>query len=200
MLSMRTVITLLLLLGSTLSWSGERAQQAEDNMVRARAHIISQTYCRGDADAFSVLFEVAIEVTNLSNSPVHLLWPLVPWVGKVASNLADAEAGKFLYEQTASHYPQAKTQFKRLTLEPGDKLRKATKYYLIVRRNPAFSLPKSVSPGTYALVLVLRPEEEPPAQMHGPNTLKTLTTEPFLVKIPSEPKLARCDVDATVVR
>jgi len=187
------MIFVFLLSGLMLSLSGQQAQQPESNMVRAKARVVEQKYCRGDADAFTVSLRLEIEIENPSKTPAHLLWPMVPWVGKVASSVGDAEAGRFLYEQTASHYPQGQTRFERLKLEPGKKVSKRSEYYLIARHDAAFSLPKSVSPGTYAVVLVLSQEEEPPTQMEGPDTLKSLTTQPFVVEVQAQPKLVNCE-------
>jgi hypothetical protein len=185
------VMVVLLLSRLMFSLSGQQAQQPESNMVRAKARVVEQKYCRGDADTFTVSFGLEIEIENPSKTAVHVLWPMVPWVGKVASSIGDAEAGRFLYEQTASHYPQSPTHFERLKLEPGSKVSKRSEYYLIARRDAAFSLPKSVSAGTYAVVLVFSPEDEPPAQMAGPDTIRSITTEPFLVEVPAAPKLVR---------
>jgi len=189
---MRPVVCVSFLLGLTLNLSGQQAQQPESNMVRVKARVVEQEYCRGDADTFTVSLRLEMEINNPSKTSVHLLWPMVPSVGKIAFTVGDAEAGRFLYEQTASHYPQAQTRFERLKLEPGKKMLKRSEYYLIARHDAAFSLPKSVSPGTYAVVLVLSPEEEPPTQMEGPDTLKNLTTQPFVVEVQAQPKLVNC--------
>jgi len=60
-------------------------------MLRVRARVVEQKYCRGDADIFTVSLELELEIENPSGTPVQLLWPMVPWVGKVASGVADAE-------------------------------------------------------------------------------------------------------------
>lgn len=188
-----SVISALFLLSLTLNASAQQMQQPQSSVVAVKAHVVEQKYCRGDADAFSVSLDVELEIENSSKTPVYLLWPIVPWVGKVASSIGDAEARKFLYEETASHYPQEQTHFERLKLEAGKKVSKRSGYYLIARHDPAFALPKSVSAGTYGLVLVLRPEEEPPAELQGPENLQSVTTDPFLVRIPSHPKLTVCE-------
>lgn len=190
------MISAIFLLSLTLNLVGQQVQQPESSVVGVKAHVVKQKYCRGDADAFTVSFDVEMVIENSSEKPVYLLWPLVPWVGKVASSISDAEAGRFLYEQSASHYPQEQIHFERLKLEPGKKVSKRGEYYLIARHDPAFSLPKSVSAGTYGLVLVLRPEEEPPAELHGPETLQSVTTDPFLVRLPSRPKLTVCEAES----
>jgi hypothetical protein len=190
-----SVISALLLLSLTLNVSAQQVHQPESSVVDVKAHVVEQTYCRGDADAFTVSLDVELQIENSSSTPVYLIWPIVPWVGKVASSTGDAEAGKFLYEQTASHYPQKQTHFERLKLEPGKKVSRKSEYYLIARHNPAFSLPKSVAAGSYSLVLVLRPEEEPPSELQEPETLQSITTDPFLVRVPSNPKLAVCGME-----
>jgi hypothetical protein len=185
-----------LLSGLMFGLSGQQPKQPESNMVRVKARVVEQKYCRGDADVFTVSFGVEVDVENSSKTPVHLLWPLVPWVGKVASSIGDAEAGRFLFQQTASHYPQSQTRFELLRLEPGKTVSKRSEYYLIARYDPAFSLSGSVSRGRYAVVLVLNLEEVPPAQMAGPDTLNSITTEPFVVEVPATPKLVSCEAGA----
>jgi hypothetical protein len=88
-----------------------------------KARVVEQKYCRGDADVFTVWFGLELEIENPSTTPVHLLWPMVSWVGKVASSVGNAEAGRFLYEQTATYYPQGQRRFERLKLEPSKKCR-----------------------------------------------------------------------------
>jgi hypothetical protein len=182
----------LFLFGLTFTLSGQQAQP-ESNMVRATAHVVEQKYCHGDADAFTVSLGLDVEIENLTKAPVYVLWPEAPWIGKVAATAEDAKAGRFLYEQTASRYPQRQPHFERLKLEAGKKVSKRNEYYLVGRHDAASSLPKSVSAGTYAVVLVLSPEAEPPSEMAGPDTVKSLTTEPFLVEVRADPKLARCE-------
>lgn len=191
-----SVISALLLLSPTLNASAQQMHEPQSSVIAVKAHVVEQKYCRGDSDTFSVSLAVELEIENSSKTPVYLLWPIVPWVGKVASSIEGAEAGKFMYEQTASHYPQEKTHFERLKLEAGKKVLRRSGYYLIARHDPAFALPKSVSAGTYGLVLVLRPEEEPPAELQGPGTLQSVTTDPFLIRIPSHPKLTVCEADS----
>jgi hypothetical protein len=198
MLPMRPVIFGFLLLSglATNPSAGQQARQPESNTVRVKGRIVEQKYCRGDADAFTISLNLEIEIENPSKTSVYLPWPMVPWVGKVASSIGDADAGQFLYQQTASYYPQSKTHFERLKVEPGKKVSKQSEYYLIARNDPAFSLADSLAAGTYALVLVLSPEEVPPAQMQGPDTLKSITTRPFMVEVPTHPKLVNCEAGA----
>jgi hypothetical protein len=191
-----SMIFVFLLSGLILNLSGQQAQQPETNVLLSKVRIVEQKYCRGDADAFTVSLGLDIEIENPSETPVHLLWPLVPWVGKVASSVGDAQAGRFLFEQTASHYPQTQTHFELLELKPGKTVTKRSGYYLIARRDAAVSLPGSVSPGRYAVVLVLSPEEVPPAQMHGSGILESMTTKPFVVEIPAHRKLVSCEAGA----
>lgn len=187
------MIFVFLLSGLMFSLPSQQPKPPESDVVRAKARVVEQKYCRGDADAFTVSLVVEIDIENSSKTSVHLLWPMVPWVGKVASSIGDAEAGRFLYEQTASHYLQHQTRFELLRFEPGKTVSKRSEYYLIARYDAAFSLPGSVAPGRYAVVLVFNPEEVPPAQMAGPDTVKSITTEPFIVEVPTHPKLVSCE-------
>jgi hypothetical protein len=196
MLPMRQLIPVFFLFGSVpLVWA-QRTTRVNRDPITTRVSILRQSYCRGDADLFTVSLKLKLQAANSSKTPVYVLWPMVPWVGKVAVSPGDAKAGRFLYEITASHYPQEVTRFDRLKIEPGEKVTLQTGYDLIARHDPAFSYPKSLSAGAYTLVLVLSPEEEPPVQMEGPDTLTTITTEPFVVEVSAHPKLVNCESGA----
>jgi hypothetical protein len=190
---MRQLILIVFLLGGIPVASAQEAISAMREPLITKASIIEQRYCRGDADLFTVSLKLSVEVVNSSTTPVYLLWPMVPMDGKVAANPVEARAERFLYEITASHYPQDVTHFNRLKIEPGKKVTLQTGYDLVARHDSAFSYPKSLSAGTYSLVLMLGPEEEPPAQMAGPDTVKSITTEPFVVEVPAHPKLVSCE-------
>jgi|SRR5579862_974102 len=195
MFPMRQLITIVLLFGGVLSLSAQQTTAAKPAPVTAKVSILQEKYCRADADVFTVSLKLKLEVTNSSDATVQLLWPMVPWVAKVASTVEEAESGRFLYEQTASHYPQEPVHFDQLKIEPGKKIRVQSGYALVARHDPAFSLPKSVSAGSYGVILVLKPEEEPSAQLQGPETLQSITTDPFLVRVPSNPKLTVCEAE-----
>ncbi len=192
MFPMRQLIAVVFLFGGVLSMSVQQTTVAKPAPVTVTASILQEKYCRADADVFTVSLKLKLEVMNSSDATVQLLWPMVPWVAKVASSVGEAESGRFLYEQTASHYPQEPIHFDQLKIEPGKKVTVHSGYDLVARHNPAFSLPKSVSAGSYGVVLVLRPEEEPPNQLQSLDTLQSLTTDPFVVRVPSHPKLAGC--------
>lgn len=163
MLPVRLMV-LYFLLGGVTSMSAQQMPDAKPASVTAKARVVQKMYCRADADLFTVSLKLKIEIENSSKSAVYLLWPLVPWVGTVASGLPEADSGHFLYQQTASHYLQGAVHFDRLKIEPGKKLKVQSGCDLIARHDPALSLSNSVSAGAYALVLVLGPEEEPPSQ------------------------------------
>ncbi|HEY6769965.1 MAG TPA: hypothetical protein VI386_34940 [Candidatus Sulfotelmatobacter sp.] len=190
------LIVLFLVFGSVFTASAQQAAEAKPDSVATRASILEEKYCRGDADVFTISLKLKIEVVNSTTSDVNLLWPMVPWVGKVASSAGDAESGHFLYEQTASYYLQGPIHFDRMKIGPAKKATVPIGYYLIARRDPKFFLSKSVSAGRYALVLVLSPEEVPPSQLQGPETLQSITTDPFLVDVPTDPKLVECESGA----
>lgn len=195
MFPMRQLIAIVLLFGGVLSLSAQQTNAAKPVPITVKASILQEKYCRADADVFTVSLKLKLEITNSSDATVQLLWPMVPWVAKVGATVEKAESGRFLYEQTASHYPQEPVHFDQLKIEPGKKVTVQSGYDLVARHDPAFSLPKSISTGGYGLILVLRPEEEPPAQLQGPETLQSITTDPFLVRVPSNPKLAVCGAE-----
>lgn len=193
MLSVRQLTILFLLCGVQYTARAQQVADVKSGQATARARILHEHYCRGDADLFSISLKLEVEVANTSNSTVYLVWPMVPWVGRVAQTVKDAESGHFLYVQTGSHYPQSAAHFDRLKIEPGRKISVQSGYDLIARRDPASSIPSTVSSGTYALILVLSPEEVPPSEVLGPGTLQSITTDPFVVRVPSNPKLAVCE-------
>jgi hypothetical protein len=192
---MRQMICLFCLLGSMFDASAQQAIDDKPALTTAKASIVQQKYCRAVADVFTVSLKLKIRVHNSSRLPVYLLWPLIPWEGKVASSITNAEAGYFLYDQTASHYLQDEVRFKRLKVEPGKTVKLQSGYDLIARRDPAFSLPDSVSAGSYALVLVLRPEESPPTQLQDSATLQSITIAPFTVDVPTNPNFVDCGAE-----
>src|SRR6202051_1770684 len=101
MFPMRQLIFLLCLLSSVSGVSAQQALDAKRDRVSGTARIVQQKYCSADADLFTVSLKIEIEVKNSSKTSLYLLWPMVPWVSKVASGVGEAESGHFLYEQTA---------------------------------------------------------------------------------------------------
>ena len=195
MFPMRQLIVVVFFFGGVLNVSAQQTTAAKPAPITAKVSILQERYCRADADVFTVSLKLKLEVTNSSDATLQLLWPMAPWVGKVAFSMEEAESGHFLFEQTASHYPQESMHFERLKVEPGKKVTLQSGYDLVGRHDPAFSLAKSVSAGSYGLVLVLRPEEEPTSELRGPETVQSITTDPFLVRVPSNPKLTVCEAE-----
>jgi hypothetical protein len=192
---MRQLISLVLAVGGLFNVSAQQTVAQSPVPVTAKVSVRHVAYCRADADVFTVSLRLNIEVANTSTSVVQLLWPMVPWVGKIGSSLEKAKSGRFLFEQTASHYPQQPTHFDRLKIEPGEKVHVQSGYDLVARYNPTFSLANSVTAGRYGMILVLRPEEEPPSELQGQGIVQSLTTDPFWVRIPKHPKVAVCGAD-----
>jgi|ERR1700680_1556430 len=196
MLAVRQLNSLFFLFSSMLSTSAQQTPDVKPSGVTARARILQQKYCRADADIFTVSLKLRMEFVNSSNTSAYLLWPMIPWVAKIAAGFGDAESGHFLYEETGSHYVQDPIRFERLKIEPGKKVTVQSGYSLIARYDPAFSIAGTVSAGTYALVLVLGPEEQPPSQMQGPETVRRITMDPFVISVPRHPKVVDCEVGA----
>jgi hypothetical protein len=135
MLPMRQLILVFFLLGSVRVASAQEATRVSVEPITARVSILEQSYCRGDADLFTVSLKLKLEAVNSSKRPVYVLWPMIPLVGKVAGSVGEAKAGHFLYEMTASHYPQNITRFERLKVEPGETVTVQTGYDLIARHD-----------------------------------------------------------------
>jgi hypothetical protein len=164
---------------------------AQDSGLRAEPRIVSQGYCRADADLFSVTIKLDIKVFNKSKKPVYLASTMTPWIAKVAKSSEDARAGNYLYQVSWSHYPTTVAASRVLPIAPEKQIVIHSGYDLIARQDPTFDYPNSVSPGRYALVLVLRPEQVGPAS--DKQVADVITTEPFTVKIPKHPTLRTCN-------
>ena len=194
MFSLRKLTVLLLLLGVNLGASGQQTVAPARPTVKATVTKVQTRYCRADTEVFTVSLKLKVEVKNSLNTTAQLLWPMTPWIGKVAQSRSDALAGHFLFEQTGSHYPQKPIRFERLEIGPGKKITVQTGYDLVARFNRSSSVPNSVTTGTYAVVIVLKPEEEPPPPLGTPETVQTISTEPFLVRVSNQPRLIDCDL------
>jgi hypothetical protein len=182
------VVACTVLLGSI----GASARAEESGQLRVRARIARQSYCRADADLFTVSLKLEIEVLNVSKEAVEVKRSMIPWVAKVAPNAVEAEAGHFMFEVTQSHYPRDAKPSDTVRIEPGKSVTLHTGYDFVARYNATFSYPKSISAGTYAIVLVLRPEIESPNQNKNAHVIETLTTEPFFLEVRKNPKVVNC--------
>jgi hypothetical protein len=171
---------------------GSNAQAHDAQMVRVKARIIEESYCRADNDLFTVSVKLALEVSNLSKEPLDIKKTMIPWVAKVASSLTDAQSGHFIFELTQSHYPQSNKTSESIRIAPGKSITLSTGYDFVARYNPAFSYPKSLAPGEYGIVLVLKPEFESPGQSENSHVIETLDTEPFLLEVKANPKVENC--------
>jgi hypothetical protein len=167
-------------------------QSGDPQPLHTRVQIVQQKYCRADADLFTVSLRLKIEVSNPSASPIQVRTPLIPYVAKVSSNIADAESGRFLYQITRSHYPQNPRPSGIARIAAGKTLTLQTGYDFVARYRPAFSYPQSLSTGTFAVILVLRPEIES-SEEKAADVINSLTTEPFIVQVDDNPKVVSCD-------
>src|SRR5690242_18800863 len=135
MFPMRQLIVVVLFFGGILNVSAQQTTAAKPSSITAKVSVLHEKYCRADADVFTVSLKLKLEVTNSSDATVQLLWPMVPWVAKVASSVDNAESGHFLYEQTASHYPQEPIHFDQLRIEPGKSITVQSGYDLVARHD-----------------------------------------------------------------
>lgn len=165
------------------------------NDLRVTAKVIEQRYCYGDNDLFTVSLRLDVNVANARGMPLTLKTPLVPWVIRVANSLKEAKAGHFLYEDSWSHlYPgDYKPADKTLEIAPGKSVVLHPGLGLVGRYNPAFSSPKTVSAGSYALVVTLEPEIERSDEALTQGTVRSITSEPFMIQVPRRPHVVKCD-------
>jgi hypothetical protein len=181
-----------LALGLSCGLCGVRTQAQNNQAVVAKARIVGQSYCRADADLFTVSLKLDIDVLNPSKESIYVKKSMIPWVAKVASNTTDAQSGRFMFEITQSHYPQMSKNAESVRIASGKSITLHTGYDLVARYNPTFSYAKSLASGNYAIILVLRPETEPLAPREGSNVIDTLTTEPFSLEVKQNPSVVNC--------
>jgi len=181
-----------LALGLSCGLCGVRTQAQDNQAVVAKARIVDQSYCRADADLFTVSLKLDVDVVNPSKESIYVKKSMIPWVAKVASNTTDAQSGRFIFEITQSHYPKNSKNSESVRIASGKSVTLHTGYDFVARYNSAFSYAKSLAPGSYAIVLVLRPETEPLAQREGLNVIDTLTTEPFSLGVKQNPSVVNC--------
>jgi hypothetical protein len=193
MLPKAQVIFFALVLSLPCELFGVRTQAQDNQAVVAKARIVEQSYCRADADLFTVSLRLAISVVNSSKESIYVQKSMIPWVAKVASSTPDAQSGRFMFEITQSHYSQNSKSSDVVRIAPGKSVTLHAGYDLVARYNPAFSYPKSLASGSYAIVLVLRPETKLLGQRESSNVIETLTTAPFPLEVKQDPSVVNCD-------
>lgn len=161
--------------------------------LHARIIIAQQKYCRADADLFTVSLRLRVDVSNRSGSTILLRTPLIPYIAKVSSNVEDAKSGRTLYEITQSHYPQNVRPPKSVAIAAGKTVTLQAGYDLVARYREDFSYPQSLSAGTFAVILVLKPEIESSGGKPPAGVVDSLTTEPFIIHVDEHPKILNCD-------
>lgn len=170
------------------------AQQTDHpGHLKVKARIVSQKYCRGDKDLFTVWLKLDVEVYNLSERSADLEVPMVPWTGKIAANSNEAKSEHYLYELAPTQLSESLRPSQRLLVEPGKTAKLPIHYGLVARYDAKFNYPKSLPAGSYAVVLVLGPEMDQPRQTTKPRALDRLTTEPFVVTVSQYPKVIDCE-------
>lgn len=179
-------------LGFTLSCASACAEEA--NRVQVKARVVSQYYCRGDADLFTVDLDLDITVMNVSKEAVFFKKSMIPWVARVAQDVPDAQSGRFMFEISRSHYsdPKHLMPSDAMWVDPGKSVTFQSGYALVVRYDPEFKISDTISAGTYALVLELEPEIQPPNESKSPLEIEKLTTEPFAFEVEKNPHLITC--------
>src|SRR5882724_4380629 len=147
-------MTFIFALGSLLG----PASAGDQKGLRVTATIIDKVYCKADNELFTMSVKMKVRVLNLSKESVGIRGPLIPWVARIAKNMKEAEAGHFIFEVTRSYYAQKPEPPQILRIDKGRSIDIDTGYDFVARYNDSFSYPKSLSPGTYAVVLVFKPQ------------------------------------------
>jgi hypothetical protein len=165
-----------------------------DTGVGARARIIRQGYCQGDADLFTVALDFQVRITNNSERELYMRSDMVQASVRVAPDLEAASQGRYMYESgggvsvwSADHkFPPVQ----EIRLVPRGSIDVRIEGGLVARYKPDYSYPKTVPPGRYALQLLLQPEKEFPRLTHA--TLKSITVDPIGFEIEKNPHPKRC--------
>lgn len=193
---MRLTTCNLLFAISLLSLSPTALGQGPAN-VTAHAKVLRESFCYADADVFTVSLALQITISNSSSKPVQFSSALVPYVGRVASNREEARRDIYLYELVWSHYPTDENNRSRIRIDPGKSLVLLTGYDLLARYKRENELSKTVSPGSYALQLVFRPEfvakTHRSTQTNDLTEVDSITTEPFVFEVPDKPRVENCE-------
>lgn len=193
MLRLQRVAFLASFVGLMLGPTGQQPNLAESSEIRAKVRVAQERYCRADTDLFTVSLKLDIEISNSSPGAVYLAPKMIPWAARVAANVQDAKSGHFLYEISASQYPQDSTPAAEMRLGPGETTILHTGYDLVAKYDPAFPYPKTLHAGSYAVVLVLRPETTQPSASGAAEVVESLTTAPFVIRVSQHPKVTDCD-------
>lgn len=190
-----SVRSLLLCLMVSPSWA-QKTDGNQSEINRAKARVVKTTYCRGDADLFTVSVGLDVEVSNASKGPVFLEPHMTPWIARMATSVGDAESGRFLFELTQSHYLMNSPVGDKIRVEPGKTAHFRTGYDFVAKYDHAFAYPKALAAGRYAIVLTLRPEVTDSGGSKDSGTVNSLTTYPFVVEVPLHPSVVDCEKSA----
>jgi hypothetical protein len=193
MLCKTLIVPSLLLLSSAVVPTVLNQQIDKDQQLRAKVQIVQQKYCRADTDLFTVSLRLKVQVSNPSSSAILVRTPLIPYIAKVSSNIVDAESGRILYEITQSHYLQNTRPSKTARIPSGKTITLQTGYDFVARYRSAFSYPQSLSVGTFAVILVLKPELEASEEKAQAGVVDSLATDAFIVQVDENPKVVSCD-------
>lgn len=115
------------------------------------AHIRGQTYCYGDADVFTVSLALDIEITNKSLVAIYVNeLNLIPYVGRLAATLQDAQSGKYLFELTGTHIYPSNYVFRNrvVRVKPGESITIPSGYDILARYKTEARIGNTVSSGT----------------------------------------------------
>ena len=74
------------------------AAWTQDGAIKVETRVVRQSYCEGDVDLFSVVLDFEIQVTNNSKRALYMRSDMVQTFIRVASDLAAASQGNYLYE------------------------------------------------------------------------------------------------------
>lgn len=138
--------------------------------------------------------DLNVTVINVSKDALFFKKSMIPWVTKVARKIPDAQSGRFMFEMSGSHYsdPKHLLPSDAMWVDPGKSVTFQSGCSVVARYDPTFYVPESISAGTYALVLELAPEIQPPNESKSPLEIERLTIEPFAFEVEKNPHLITC--------
>lgn len=185
-----TILCLVLLECAAMARAGEPGQ------VHAIVQIVSQKYCYADNEMYTVSLTLNIRITNSSRKSYYIMSDIVPLVGRVADSIESAHAGNYLNKWEAHLALGADRDYraKRIWIKPAHSVVLHSAYGVPARYKTAPSIPGTVSPGSYALELVLHPKVDPggTGEDRKPR-IDSFTTEPVMFEVPDQVTPRPCD-------
>lgn len=172
------------------------SQGGESGPLRAVAQIVEQKYCYADNEMFMVSLRLDIRITNSTRKAYYIMSNMIPLVGRVASSVQAAQAGKYLnkWEAHLAIGADRDYQAERIWVMPGHPVVLHTAYGVPARYKAGSQVAGTVVPGSYVLEVVLHPEINEKGSAKGQKSqIDSLTTAPIIFIVPNNATPKICD-------